>query len=277
MEKKSFMSKVGLFVKRFAGTNFIWFIMNLPIVVLGFLLVTIEGLPEINIYLILIIVLAPFVLFPATAGMFGVVRKFIMGEDIEIGPTFFTNYRDNFARSVAGGILFTFCWVLFGYLYLLLADVAYIFVIISAIIAIVLFMFMLNYISMTVHMETPFVQALKNAFLFTISGNVLTIGVGLISAAILYVNFNIAPILIPFFSGSLIAYLAFWMFYKLVIGVQSLHDKQAREAQEATETIDVADEDAENTEETLVIEETVDSEETYEEEIQEGIEEDKIE
>ena len=256
MEEKSFMSKLGLLIKRFAGTNFIWFVMNLPIVVLGFIIMTTEGTLEINLYLVSIFILAPFVLFPATAGMFGVFRKFIMGEEVEIGPTFFVNYRENYIRSVMGGVLFTLSWALLGYLYLLLANVAYIFVIISAVIAIGLFMWTLNYISMTVHMEVPFLRAVKNAFLFTISGNILTLGIGLISAAILYVNFNVAPILIPFFSGSLIAYMAFWMFYKLVIGIESLQDQKARKELEEMETIDV-DEMTEAAEETLEIEETI--------------------
>lgn len=262
MKKKGFMSKVGLFFKRFVGTNLIWFIMNLPLAVLGFIMMSTVGLSEVNIYLVLIFVLAPFILFPATAGMFGVFRKFIMGEDIEIGPTFFLNYRENYRRSVMGGILFTILWALLGYFYLLLGDVAYIFVIISGVIAIGLFMFMLNYISMTVHMETGFVQALRNAFLFTISGNILTVGIGLISGIILYINFNLVPTLIPFLSGSLIAYMAFWMFYKLIIGVQSLHDRQAREAEEAAEIIDAEVEtkettiEQENSKESIVIQGT---------------------
>lgn len=259
MEENQFMHKLALFIKRFAGTNLVWFVMNAPIVVLGYLLTTKTGLSDINIYLVLCFVLAPFILFPATTAMFAVLRKFIMGEEVPIIQSFFKYYRENYVRSVMGGVIFTIAWALLGYLYLLLADAAYLFVIICAVIAIVLFMFILNYISVTVHMITGFTQALKNAFIFTISGNILTIAIGLISAGILYVNFNIAPVLIPFFSGSLIAYMAFWMFYKLVIGIQTIQDKQAREAQEAAETIEVEEDE---TEETLVIETAEESEQT---------------
>lgn len=271
MGDKSFINRLLFFIKRFAGTNIIWFIFNLPIIVLGFMITITEGLSDINIYLISMIILAPFVLFPATAAMFGVIRKFVMDEDILIIPGFFQYYRENYLKSVVGGIFFTLIWVLLGYIYLLLSHI-YLFVIVCGIIAIVLFMFTLNYISMIVHMEVAFTRAIKNALLFTISGNVLTIGIGLLSMGIVYVNFKIAPVLIPFFSGSIIAYIAFWTYYRLVIGIQVLQDKQAREAKEVLEVDDIEEE----TEKTLVIDEVIESEDDLNIKIEEVTEDNEI-
>lgn len=228
------MNKIAEFTRRFVGTNLVWVMFNLPIVCISLLLLTTEDFAQINGILVMILMLAPFVFFPATTAMFGVVRKFIMREDILIVRHFIKYYKENYVRSMTGGICIILLWLILGYYYLMVAHINTIFTILIVILALILFTFTLNFFSMTVHIKDSLFSSLKNTFLLTINGHIVTLAVSAISGVILFISFNIFTFLIPFLSGSLISYIAFFAFEKLLANHEVLGDKKSQEEMKLT-------------------------------------------
>lgn len=229
MQNSSFMAgfnKISELVIRFVGTNLLWFVFNIPIGFLSLSLFAMENANEIFTILITMAFLAPFFFFPASAAMFGVLRKFIMGEEIPIIRNFFKYYKENYLKSMIGGIFITFLGAILAYYYMMLSNISPLFTVIFVILGVVLFVFMLNYLSVIVHMETKLLAALKSAFLITIGAPLLTIITAVISAVIIYISFNIFTFLIPFLVGSIIAHIAFSGYYKVMIRLQILQETQ---------------------------------------------------
>lgn len=232
MNQSSFMTgmgKIAEFIRRFVGTNLLWFIFNLPIVSVSLLLLTTNDFAQINGILVIILTLSPFIFFPATTAMFGVLRKFIMREDIPIIRHFLTHYKENYVRSMTGGICVILLWLILGYYYMMLSHVNSIFAILIVIFALILFAFTLNFFSMTVHVKASLFVSLKNTFLLTMGGHLVTLVISVISGIILYVSFNVFTFFIPFLSGSLIGYIAFYAFYKMLTNHQTLESTTHRE------------------------------------------------
>lgn len=232
MQNNGFMAgfnKISELIMRFAGTNLLWFLFNIPIVFLGLSLFAMENANEVYTIIITIAFLTPLVFFPATTAMFGVLRKFVMDEEVPIIRIFLKYYKENYLRSMIGGIFIVFLWIILTYYYVILLNISQLFGVIFIILLVVLLMFTLNFFSMTVHMETRLFAAFKSSFLITISSPILTIGVSVISVVIIYISFNVFTFLIPFFVGSVIAHIAFSGFYKVMSNFQAL-----KEAQEET-------------------------------------------
>lgn len=231
MEQDIFLNKTLVFLKFFIGSNLMWFIFNLPLVVLGSILMKVSDVlvPVTIISLILV----PFILFPATTGMFGVIRKFMRNEDVSVIQGFLKHYKDNYKRSIVGGMIFTLLWIILGYVYFSFSDSGTFFMIILAIIGLALFMVTLNFICITVHMEAGLSQSIQNAGIITITGNILSLIVGLISIAALYFSYTKAIYLIPFITGAFITFIVYWTFQKMMQSIQALYDKQKKQKQDA--------------------------------------------
>lgn len=212
--------KISEFIRIFVGTNLLWVIFNLPIVLLTFILLTTKNFAEINGILIIMIGLSPLTFFPATTAMFGVLRQFVMKKDIPIIRNFLTYYKENYVRSMLGGVCIIVLWLIFGYYYIMLSGLNQLFMILLFIVALILFVFTLNFFAMTVHVQTGLFASLKNVLYLTISGHILTLGVGILSLFMLYISFTTFTFLIPFLAGSVIAYAAFYVFYLLITRIE---------------------------------------------------------
>ncbi|MGV2787531.1 DUF624 domain-containing protein, partial [Clostridium perfringens] len=117
-------------------------------------------------------ILSPFVLFPATAALFTVVRKWVMGNpDVSGFKTFIKGYKENYKQSRIGGIFYTLLFVLMyvdytGYMRQL--DGFQLGGIVMLVLLIVLFVSLFNFFSMTVHYEMKTMQLLNYAGLLTL-------------------------------------------------------------------------------------------------------------
>lgn len=237
MEMNGFMGgfyKLSVLITRFAYTNVIWILFNLPIVYILLSLIT-SDLSNIQLYLMTIVVLAPFFFFPATTAMFGVVRKWVMGEgDIPIFRSFLKYYRENYVRSLLGGLLFTFLWTSWILNYLMFFQGQSIFfIILFILITAFLFTWTSYFIAYNAHFEVAFFTALKISFILTIGNPFSTIGVVLINGAIIFISSNYT-FLIPFFTGSLCAYFAFVYFHKVIQKAMRLFQPNVTEEQQET-------------------------------------------
>ena len=78
---------ISEWIMRFSFTNILWLLFNLPIVYFVLKIIYAETFAELQMLIVTVAILAPFILFPATAAMFGVVRNWIIGkQDLPCSP-----------------------------------------------------------------------------------------------------------------------------------------------------------------------------------------------
>lgn len=215
-------------IMRFSVTNVLWLLFNLPVVYLGLTLLFVENMNEMMTILTTMAILAPFIFFPATTAMFGVVRKWVLGEqDIPLFRSFWQYYKENYVRSMCGGLLFivlsVICIVDLIFFSTQKQPVLFYFFIF---LSVFLFVIVLNFFSNTVHFHTPFLASVKNAILLSIAKPFNTLLTFATNAAIVVFSFQVATFLIPFFMGSLCAYLSFVFYYRAILQVEAIRQKK---------------------------------------------------
>lgn len=247
MEMRGMMGgfyKLSEWVMRLSVTNVLWLVTALPFwyfALVGFqslqLADTDQQLREsFQTSVIILAVLAPFTLFPATSAMFSVARKWVLGDvDVPLFKTFFRNYKQNYKQAMFGGIFYA---VLFAVMiidfrvYLTQMEgfqiVAYLFIALMAILT----MSLLHFFSLLSHFHMKSVQLLKNALILTIGRPFRSIVMALGVAAVLFLSFKFT-FLIPFFFGSIIAVYTFYNFNLVMQKMMSL--KEQLEANQADE------------------------------------------
>lgn len=210
---------------KFTVVNLLWLLVNIPIVFLGLNMFVLGRVDTIVIFLTLIVVLAPFVFFPATTAMFGMVRDWVIKDRDEgmLVKAYFRYYKENYKRSIINGTILTAIWVIWAVdVYFFYQNNVYLFILFLTM-GIVLYIFTINLFSVTVHYDMRVRESIKNAFLITIGSPVLFIAIAISSGLIIYMSFNVLLFLLPFFTGSLIAYLSFAAFYSRYLKITQVH------------------------------------------------------
>jgi uncharacterized membrane protein YesL len=181
MEPRGLMGgfyRISEWIMRLAVINLLWIICSLPAIFILFMALfglnpedveTYGLLPLITLPMIVLAVLTPFTVFPATAAMFTVARKWVTGEaDVGLFKTFFRGYKENYKQSMIGGLLYTVLFAVLAVNFLFYRDqfsiISYIFLAFLALIIASLF----NFFSMLVHYHMKTFQLIKNALLITI-------------------------------------------------------------------------------------------------------------
>ncbi|GIQ63065.1 hypothetical protein PACILC2_16330 [Paenibacillus cisolokensis] len=160
--------KISEWIMRLSVTNVLWLICSLPFVFFIFTTLFSENVDQLYSGLFISAVVAPFTLFPATAAMFTVARKWVMGEvDVPLFRTFFRGYKENYVQSMVGGILYALLFVILIIdfrVYLngmtSLQLISYVFLGLMFVLAVSLF----NFFSMVVHYHMKTLQLIKTLF-----------------------------------------------------------------------------------------------------------------
>ncbi|MBY0098818.1 YesL family protein [Mesobacillus maritimus] len=211
---------VSEWVMRFAVINVLWLLFNLPVVFFTGNLLLAEGQAERILYATITVVLAPFVLFPATAAMFASVRDWIIeNEGTSLFLSYVNYYKQNYRKSLLGGFLFTGLWVILIVDFLFIKDTSMILAFVFIIFGLILYVLTINFFSMNAHYDMKLRVLLKNTFLITLGSPVLLLAVLLSGFVLLYASIKGPLFLLLFFSGSLIAFLAFSAFYRFYLKV----------------------------------------------------------
>ena len=202
---------------RLSVINVLWIVFNLPICYLIFSLLYADDQSFVLTLILSIMILAPFLFFPATTAMFGVARKWIMGDlDVPLFKSFWTFYKENYLRSMSGGLIFTLIWFIWGVDFYYFSKIN---IVVSSIfigLLFFLFLFTINFFANTVHTELSLKTSIKNSFFLTLVfplNNLLTI---VVNGIIFYLSLATFTFLIPFFMGSLIAIVSFSGYYQKV-------------------------------------------------------------
>ncbi len=210
MEMRGMMGgfyKISEWIMRLSVTNILWILCSIPFVFFLFTaLVLSQDESQLYSTLILGAVVAPFTFFPATAALYAVVRKWIMGEvDAPLLKTFFRGYKDNYVQSMFGGLLYTLLFVIMFVDYKVYLNELNNFQLLSYVfigLMFLLFVSMFNFFSMMVHYHMKLFQLIKNAILITIGRPFRSLSTVIVSGGILFVSFQFT-FLIPFFYGKL--------------------------------------------------------------------------
>lgn len=210
---------------RFSLANLLWVLFNLPI---SFLLLTIAITDDKGFILstwILVAILAPFVFFPATTALYSVVRQWVLNEnDISIIPTYWRNYKENYLKSLAGGLILVPLWVIGIVDAFFLIKKSFVLSLVLMMILWFLFIVTTYFFAVIVHHDIKLLKGLKQAILFMIINPINSLIIGLINVIILYMCIMKFTFLIPFLMGSAIAFLVFTSYYGKYIKVKKVQD-----------------------------------------------------
>ncbi|MFD0586672.1 YesL family protein [Paenibacillus sp. GCM10027627] len=252
MEPKGLMGgfyRISEWIMRLAVINLLWIICSFPFIAFLFMTliaylpsITQEQIDQHGVLRFLVepvlifAVLAPLTLFPATAAMFTVARKWVTGEvDVPLFKTFFRGYKENYKQSLLGGIVYTLLFILMFIDFIAyreqLGAIAYIFLALLALLGASVF----NYFSMLVHYHMKTFQLIKNAVLITIGKPIRSITTALMCGLVIYFSFAHFTFLLPFFTGSVVAFVAYWNFNIIYTKLQEQAEKIRKSEEQAAE------------------------------------------
>lgn len=184
-------------------------------------------------------ILAPFTVFPASAALFTVVRKWVMGNtDVGTFRTFFQGYKENYLKSMLGGIIYTLMFVIMYVdvtVYMTQMPNFRIVGILMLVLMIILSVSMFNFFSIVVHYQMSFKQVMTNSILLTIARPIRVFSTLIAVAVLAYIGLRY-PALYFICIPTLIAMAAFFNFYatynklQLQVEQKKLKEEEEREA-----------------------------------------------
>jgi len=209
--------RVSEWIMRFSVTNILWLLFNLPIVYVSFGLLYAEDMTQLIFAFITISILSPIFFFPATTAMFGVVRRWVMGdESASLVKSFWKFYKENYKKSLLGGLILVPIWIVWIVDYFYLSQFIPNLFIVFVVGIVFLSIFTIHFFANLVHFELKLMTLIKNSFFLTIGKPFLTLALAITNGTVFFVSFYIFTFAIPFFMGSVASYLSFVAFYSIV-------------------------------------------------------------
>lgn len=195
-------------------------------------------------------ILAPFTVFPASAALFTVVRKWVMGNtDVGTFRTYFQGYKENYLKSMLGGIIYTLMFVIMYVdvtVYMTQMPNFRIVGILMLVLMIILSVSMFNFFSIVVHYQMSFKQVMTNSILLTIARPIRVFSTLIAAGVLAYIGLRY-PALYIICIPTLIAMAAFFNFYatynKLQLQVEQKKLKEQEEAEAALNNQEDDDDD----------------------------------
>ncbi|MBT2600182.1 MULTISPECIES: DUF624 domain-containing protein [Oceanobacillus] len=208
-------------IMRFSVTNLLWILFNIPLVFIGLSLLFINSIQDAIILTPFLLLCFPFCLFPATSAMFALVRDWIINQEkASILGTFWGYYKENYKQSMQAGIIFALLWFIWAVDYSYFQQENIVLMFVFLIMGVILYVFTLLFFSVIVHYNLDLKTLLKKAFILTVGSPVLFFSIIIVTGIILLVSIQNLPIIIPFFTGSLIAFITFSAFYRFFLRVK---------------------------------------------------------
>lgn len=231
--------RISEWVMRFSVTNLLWLLCSSPFFFFALtkFLVMANNLPNESLQMNWALAIsAPFTLFPATAALFSVARKWVMGDtDVKLLKTYFKSYKDNYKQAMIGGIFYTLLFIIMyvDYTVYMTQFDGSLRIIGWAMLGllVVLFISLFNFFSMVSHYHMKTLQILKNSVLITLFRPVRIIITAIVAFGLLYFGVKY-PFIIVFFAGSMIAYVAFFNFYATYQKMQDQHERMKEQEEE---------------------------------------------
>jgi len=163
-------------------------------------------------------------IFPSTAAMFSVVRKWIMGEeDVPVFKTFWQTYKTEFVRvNGLGLILSAIGWLLYVDYHFFTFGQSMGSSLLKILTLLIIYLFIttcIYFFPIFVHFRYSVFDYFKYSFLYSVSTPLKTAGIFIISYIIYFLLMKV-PVLFLFFSGSVISYMWMWYVYQTILKTQ---------------------------------------------------------
>ena len=214
------MYAVSEWIAKFSLTNLAWFAMNLPLVLLVLSLLDAADAGEALVLIVPLVVLAPFLFFPATTALFAKAREWVRKDYVVRNKSYLLYYKENYLQSMLGGFVFTLLWVIVAldiyYFSLNNTMVMGLFLVTG----ILLYVCTVNFFATLVHVQLPFGKLLKQSFFITLGSPILFGAIAVTSGFILMISVYMFPVIIPVFTGSIVAFLSFSAYYRFIITIK---------------------------------------------------------
>ncbi|WP_208585513.1 YesL family protein [Gracilibacillus suaedae] len=203
-------------IYKFSLANIIWTVSNIPIFFIALNLLMADEIGVIVVLFGLLIMLSPFVFFPSTIALFSVVHQFIKKEDVKLLSDFWRYYRGSYKKSMKIGVISTVFWavLLLDFFYVMETGnitLSYVFIVLGFFALI----YNLHVLSGAVTIESRVRQLLKQVGIIMFGHPLLSMSLGMLSLTFVYVMTQWLSFLIPFFSGSILVFLALLVFIKI--------------------------------------------------------------
>jgi uncharacterized membrane protein YesL len=226
MEMRGLMGgfyRISEWIMRLSVTNLLWILTSFPIWYLLLVMLTASGVEDPEAFflqtMILIGVLSPFTLFPSTSAMFSVVRKWVLGDtDVPLFKTFFRSYKENYKQAMLGGLIYAVLLTVLIVDYRLYAQNIAGLGFLSTLFLFLIFLLIVSlfhFFSLVSHFRMSTLQIVKNALLLTIGRPFRTLLMALFTFGVFWLSTRFT-FLIPFFMGSVIAYVVYHNFHMML-------------------------------------------------------------
>lgn len=216
---------VSEWISKFSLTNLQWALFNLPVALLLLSVLNIGDRQDLWYLLLPLVLLLPFIFFPATTAMFAKARDWVRIDHKETADrSYVSYYKENYQNSWKVGIVLTVFWIIFAADLYYFSTTSSLLVNIFLILGILLFVYSINTFSVLVHFDMNVRSVLKKSFLITFVSPVLFLTVAISTGFILAISLYIFPLIIPIFTGSIISFLAFSAFYRLYLKLNNMEN-----------------------------------------------------
>lgn len=236
--------RISEWIMRLSVINVLWVICSLPFFFLVVSVLLNPATEDITLdvmksWLLMLAIVSPFTLIPATTAMFVVARKWVMGDtDVPLFKTYFRGYKENYLQSMLGGLLFVLLGGIIVVNYQFYGGQGGMLRLLSILFITLFFILMaafFHFISIMVHFHMKLFQILKNSFLVAIGHPILSISMLAVNAAIMYISVVKFNFLVPFFMGSLLATASFWHFNRSYQKMQDRMEKFKKQEESGEE------------------------------------------
>lgn len=206
---------------RLATVNVLWMMCNIPILFVVFIMVFIPLQFSFVFHIFLVIILSPILFFPSTTAAFATIRDGVMDKDQpSITKSFFIYFKKNYKSSVLSGIVLTVMWFVWSIDFYYFFNTSDFILTILFILGLVLFVYTINFFSLSVHFHMTKRKLFSNTFFTTLGSPLLFFAVLISNALLFYISFKKLWFLLPFFIISISIFLSFYSFYRFTLNVE---------------------------------------------------------
>ncbi|MBT2583916.1 DUF624 domain-containing protein [Planococcus sp. ISL-109] len=210
---------VSEWIMRLSAVNLMWFILSLPFFTLLVAIDMSDSAGRIWFGLAAWLFVT-FLFFPATAAVFSVARSWIVEEDYSSAfKKYIYHLKSDYKASIKTGALFALVWLVWYYNYFYFYSeqnsVAFLFLIIG----LGMFIFTVNFLSISAHYDMSSKARMKNAFFISAGRPLTSLSILASSAVLLWISLFQLLWLLPLLVCSLIAFVSFSAFHKATVKI----------------------------------------------------------
>ena len=187
---------------RFSVINILWFIINLPISFVIFSIYFNGFNNGFIVHLLPLVLLIPALFFPSTIAMFATVRDWVMKKEQQsLTKVYFSYLKANYKKSFLSGLALMFIWLIWAVDFYFFNSQNDLLSMVFLIFGFLLFIYTINFISLSVHYEMSSRTLMKNTFFLTFGSPLVCLFILISNYLLFYLSATEFLFLFPLFTG----------------------------------------------------------------------------